>query len=325
MEEIMPQIGSSGDIYNNTFLGSLGYGTSVWDNITGAASGVMGAYNAWLPNAGANTANAAVTGIFSALSTLSGALSSTNVYKLYQQQEQLYIQNANEQARRIQLKGDIALRNLEILHTTQQGKNELGAAVGGGRLSGSTLDVLVQNHKYNTMDERTSSLQTLWEVDNAKRQGYINAINVAGQAMTLAYKNRANALNALSSFVRGMSQGLLADKRQAIEDQTGRDLLDLSAKYKNLYLQNYYGNKDMVLGEIVGGTASTGAVDAYSSGAQESGITSFLIDKSGLPYADPVTGINVHKDNNSEALPLIQLNADGSLKTEYDILKINNQ
>lgn len=322
MEEIMPQIGSSGDIYNNTFLGSLGYGTSIWDKVTGAASGAMGAYNAWLPNAGANTANAAVTGLFSALSTLSGALSSNNVYKLYQQQEQLYIQNANEQARRIQLKGDIALRNLEILHATQQGKNELGAAIGGGRLSGSTLDVLVQNHKYNTMDERTSSLQTLWEVDNAKRQGYINAINVAGQAMTLAYKNRANSLAALSSFIRGMSQGLLADKRQAIEDQTGRDLLDLSAKYKNLYLQNYYGNKDMVLGEIVGGG---GAVDSYSSGEQETGITSFLMDKSGIPYADPVTGINVHSNNTTTAFPLIQLNEDGSLKTDYDILKINNQ
>lgn len=316
----MPQIGTSGNIYDNTFLDSLGQGVSVWDRFTGAASGAMGAYNAWLPKAGANTANAAITGLFSALSTLSGALSSTNVYKLYQQQEQLYIQNANEQARRLQLKGDIALRNLEILHTTQQGKNELGAAIGGGRLSGSTLDALVQNHKYNMMDERTSSLQTLWEVDNAKRQGYINAINVAGQSMSLAYKNRANALNAFSSFVRGMSQGLLADKRQAIEDQFGRDLLNLKGEYALKSLLNYYGGAE-ALGTV---TNSNAAVDPVPSGEQETGITSFLMGESGIPFADPVTGINTHPNNKAGGLSLIQLNADGSVRTEYNPLKINN-
>lgn len=319
----MPQLGSSGNIYDNTFLESLGQGTSVWDRLTGVASGAMGAYNAWMPNAGANTANAAVTGVLSALSTLAGSLSSMSVYKLYEQQEQLYIQNANEQARRIQLKGDIALRNLEVLHATQQGKNQLGAAVSGGRLSGSTLDVLVQNYKYNTMDERTASLQTLWEVDNAKRQGYLNAINVAGQSMSLAYKNRGNGLAALSSFIRGMSQGLLADKRQGIEDQTGRELLKLKDYYNNLYLKNYYGAGADIMGSVTG---YTGAVDSYSSGVQDSGITSFLMDtSSGSSGTDTATGLSLRNNTNAGMLPLIQLNEDGSIKTNYDILKINNQ
>ena len=309
----MPQIGTSGNIYENTFLDDLGSGVGLWDRMSMFGS-------AWLPSSGANTANAAVTGILSAFSTLGNALSARSVYNMYKQQEQLYIQNAMEQARRIQIKGDIALRNLEIEHATERGKNQLGAAAGGGRLSGSTLDVLVQNHKYNMMDERTSSLQTLWEVDNAKRSGYVQAINTAGQAMTLAYSNRASALNAFSAFVRGMSQGLLKDKRQELENNYRQQALDIKLNGIEDSMWNYYGR----YGLGTGLTYNTGqAVDSNASGTQQAGITSSLVNTQGTSYADPATGLSVNTSGNSGLLPLIQLNEDGSLKTNYDPLKIS--
>jgi hypothetical protein len=195
--------------------------SSVWSNIGGAIGGFFNkgveAYNSWAPYWGANTANALVTGAFSALGTLSGIKTSSKIYDLYQQQEKAYITAASEKARRIQLKGDIELRNLEYKHKVAQGSNELAVAAAGGNLSGSFLDTLVQNHKYNVMDERTSSIQTLWDKEDAVRAGYLQAIGVAGQAMTYANKQKASALAGLTSFVKNVSTSLLADKRQMNE------------------------------------------------------------------------------------------------------------
>lgn len=291
------------------------------------------AYNAWQPKWGANTANALVTGILSSLATLSGALVPSRVYELYKEQEQLYIQNADEEARRIRIKGDIELRNLEVAHAISQGKNELAAAASGTNmvtsLSGSSLDLLVQNYKYNTLDERTSSLETLWEIDNAKRQGYINAIQVAGQAMNMAYSARSKSLAALGALIKNTAIPLLKDQQTYITQNANAEMVS-NAKTKD-WSQFYKKYNDITPGtsasilnlNINPDPATTGAaVQSSSSAEQQNGITSFLMSEQGIPFADPVTGINVH-NGDGVSLPLIQLNLDGSVRNDYNPLKIN--
>lgn len=239
--------------------------------------------NAWTPNWGANTINAAVTGIFSGLASIAGALSANKIYKYFEQQEKLYIQNAAEQARRIQLKGDIELRNLEIAHKLEQGQNIVGVAGAGGNLSGSYLDMLTTNYKYNVMDERTSSLNTLWEVDNAKRAGYIQAIETAGQAMNMAYKSRAEALQGLTSFAQSMSSALLKDKRQDIENSARYQITNRQLDYLwRTQVLNPYGYTN---------TNTSTKINTETSSISEGLKMNTLM--SGYPMANPVTGWGV--------------------------------
>lgn len=294
---------------------------------------VQNAYNAWQPKWGANTANALVTGILSSLATLAGALVPSRVYDLYKEQEQLYIQNADEEARRIKIKGDIELRNLEIAHALSQGKNELAAAASGTNMvtniSGSSLDLLVQNYKYNAMDERTSSLETLWEIDNAKRRGYINALQVAGQAMNMAYSARSKSLAALGALIKNTAIPLLKDQQTYISQYGNAEMVSDTATGNWNQFQKIYetggltGTSASILNINSGSSSVSGAaVQSSSAAEQQVGITSFLMSEQGIPFADPVTGINVH-NSDGVSLPLIQLNLDGSVRDTYDPLKIN--
>ena len=198
-------LSSTGFSYLNS---STSTSPSFWSNM---GSTLNGWGTSW---GGINTVNAAVTGILSAFSTISGVITAGEVYDYYKQQEQMYLENARIQARRAQIKGDIALTNLEVKHALAKGDRELAVAGAGGRLSGSFLDVLTQNNKYALMEERTQSLETLWQVDNIIRGGYISAYQSAAQSRSYALQNRANALAGLASFAKNMASGLLADKRQ---------------------------------------------------------------------------------------------------------------
>lgn len=220
------------DYYDNAFWGNLG--ESSGDVISSGLFGGVG-------DVGPNILNASITGLFSALGTLGATLSTRKLMNYYKRQEGLYIENANEQARRIQLKGDIALRNLQIRHAMSQGKSELAVAAGGGNLSGSNLDKLVNNYKYDAMDERTSSIQTLWEKSNVQRDGYIRSIQMASQAQTLAYKNRTNALAALGKYMSTSISALLKDKQFAMAQNADAikayyehtDTIEATNKYYN--------------------------------------------------------------------------------------------
>ena len=210
-----------------------------------------GGYSLWADKWGANLTNAGITGVLTGFSTLAGTFSGRNVYKYFKQQEDLYIQQGLEQARRLQLKGDIALRNLEIANTIKQGKNELAVAAGaGGRLSGSFLDVLSQNNKYNNMDERTQSIETLWEVNDARAQGYLNAARVAGQAMNYAYSQRSSALQGLTGMVSAASSDLLADLRTYRQEESIANKETIRRQVANAASRIVYGNEFEQLGDL---------------------------------------------------------------------------
>ena len=281
---------------------------TVWSKFSNWLKEPAGApVNKWFQGtSNADTLNAGITGVFSALGTLATGITTSKLMGYYQQQEKYYIQNAEEQARRVQLKGDIALRNLQIKHELVQGKQELAAAAGGGRLSGSNLDMLARDYRVAVMDERTSSLQTLWEMDNTRRAGYVQAINVAGQAAALAYKTRNYALAALGRGLSAMVKDLAADAKTNMQTKYQADV----EKYRHTMTMNaldkYYG-KGL---SVTGGKVGTGVTESTGLAPEEESIMGpNPYDPSnnlglgqvepGLFYNGPLPDIRVNEDGSS--------------------------
>ena len=210
------------------------------------ASSAGGAINSWTAAMDTpNLINAGVTGILTGLASLGTAFSASKMFKLYEQQEKLAIQNSEEQARRLQIKGDILLANMQAKHAITQGKNELAVAgSGAGAISGSFLDKLTSNYKYDIRDERTQSLETLWSVSNARREGLVQALGIAGNAMQQAIKNRNNAITGMFSGLKAMAGSLLADKRQYDTNvATTRNLYTI-LQQEQKFNEFYYGSLD---------------------------------------------------------------------------------
>lgn len=218
---------------------------------------------------GPNLINAGVTALVSSIPTFFTMFSSSKIYDLYKQQEQLYIENANEQARRIQLQGDIALANLEARHAVSQGTNELAvAASGAGSMSGSFLDKLMANRKYDAREEFTQSLETLYAVGNAKREGLLNAYGVAGKAMQYAYEQRSNILE---NFMKGLSRAsdsLTKDIQQGF-NQEAKDYFvtvkNRQTRLKNDYLYSTPDIPKNTVDSLIMVDPSTGKIENFGS------------------------------------------------------------
>lgn len=209
----------------------------------GAAAAAKG-YADWVGARGVgNIANACVTGVLGIIGMIGTVSASSKMQDIYRKQEAAYIDNAMQQARRLQLKGDIELRNLRYQHAISQGQDELAVAAGAhGNLSGSFLDKLVANRKYDDVDERTQSLGTLWSVTEAKRQGYINAMSTAGYAEMAALNARSNIFNTSINSITRAAKSLMDDTTAQRQIAAREDLI----KYQNAaaikYLDEYYYN-----------------------------------------------------------------------------------
>lgn len=172
---------------------------------------------------GGDWANAGITLALSGITGLFNAFSSNKIYNMYKEQEQYILENAAEQARRLQIKGDIALANLNSKHAITEGTNELAVAgAGAGSISGSFLDKLMANRKYDTREEFAQSLDTLYAVDNAKRDGFIQAYSIAGQAMQQAYKQRGDYLTNFAKGLAMASSALVSDVKQGYKNEAIR-------------------------------------------------------------------------------------------------------
>lgn len=221
-----------------------------------------------------NMINAGVTMFLSGISSLGQTLSMGKMYEYYKKQEDLYLEAAAEQARRIQIRGNILLANLRTKHAITEGKNELAVAgAGAGSISGSFLDKLVSNRKYNTREEFAQGLETTWAVDNAKRQGYIQALDIAGKAAQTAYNARTNAILGLVKGLQNASSSLLEDKRQedkhrALSEQMktylDTELAKIDAKYGKR-ISNESVDATYQINESAG--ESTGLSTGFSGGS----------------------------------------------------------
>lgn len=186
--------------------------------------------------------NAGVTVALSGIGSLMGVLSAQSLYRMYRENAELAVENAQIQASRLEVRGKIALANLNAQHAITEGQNELGAAASGaGALSGSLLDKLMANKKYNSREEYAQTLENIWAVSNAKREGYIQAYNTASQALAKAREQGANAW-------LGLVNGLVKATSSLAHDVTEGKRLDAAAAIKASEIQHerwkvlqYYG------------------------------------------------------------------------------------
>lgn len=196
---------------------------------------------------GASWFNAGMTIALSAIPSLIDAFTSSKIYNLYREQERLAIENAEIQAKRLERRGALALANLETKHAILQGKNELAlAGAGAGAISGSALDKLVSNKKYDTREEYAQSLETLYAVDNARRDGLINAMSVAGSAASAAYDKRGKYISNLIGGIQKATDSITTDIKQtylqeikvAARDAEYQKLLNRAKAFYNIPQEN---------------------------------------------------------------------------------------
>lgn len=230
-----------------------------------------------------NMLNAGATMLFSGLASMLNGWSSSKIYDLYAEQERLYIENAQEQARRLQVKGEFALANLRSKHAIAEGTNELAVAgAGAGSISGSFLDKLMANRKYDTRDELSQGYETLWAVKNAERDGLLKAYSTAGQAYSKAIQQRNNAISGLFSGLAKGVGSILADMRQ--EDATKSTIYadKMKQDYERWRNAAYYSNRmtsrDPEYKSVAPGAEGQFSAGILNLGGEGSGLSFNTID-----------------------------------------------
>ena len=231
-------------VWNNVVNKASNIASTVATGAKNVASTAWGNYTSWANNVTpGNMANAAVTGVLGIIGTIGTICAGSKINKLYKQQEAQYIDSAMQNARMIQLKGDIELRNLRYKHAEQQGLDELAVAAGANAsLSGSFLDRLVANHKYAQADERSVSLSTLWAVTEAKREGYIKAIATAGQAELQAINTRGKLWDSGINGIMRAANSLLQDTTAKKQVEAKREVIDYAIQKKQDLIDYMYYN-----------------------------------------------------------------------------------
>lgn len=159
----------------------------------------------YLPNNIMGNWNAGTANVLPALlTTWSNLIANTGnktQYELYKEQAKAYVDAAKDNAQLIKNQGEIALRNLKYKHTLEQGSDVVKAAVSGGGLGGSKIDVILRKEKIRKMDEATLKAnytnQAMLEIVN----GYRNAGHVYG---TMAQKAQADKWSVLASVLKGV-------------------------------------------------------------------------------------------------------------------------
>ena len=147
------------------------------------------------------------------------------VYSLYKQQEQAIISTANSNAEMVRAKGEVELRNLRYQHDREMGSDIIKVSGSGGNLSGSFLDALIQQRKYQMMDEQTVATNTINQDSAIMKEGYRNAANVALQAQNMAQKQRHGVFGAIMAGVDKYFELSYKDKAEAARQSAAEDTL----------------------------------------------------------------------------------------------------
>ena len=224
------------------------------------ASNISSGWNTFNAVRGAGTIGGLASGMLQIGSAFIGGISAMSVYNHYDKAAKAQVSAAVEEARRLQLRGDIALANLKVKHALSQGGNELAAAGAGGRLSGSTLEALTANYKYNVRDERAQDLETIWAVSDAKRRGYIGAANTMGSAEAYAISQRTNMLSAAAGALSSIAEGYARDYGAWKKNQSQLNQLDMLLRSKLDANADMYNVPPTIID-----TTSGGGVTDYST------------------------------------------------------------
>lgn len=147
------------------------------------------------------------------------------VYSLYKQQEQAIVSTANSNAEMVRAKGEVELRNLRYQHDREMGSDIIKVSGSGGNLSGSFLDALLQQRKYQMMDEQSVATNTINQASAILKEGYRNAANVALQAQNMAQKQRHGVFGAIMAGVDKYFELAYKDKAEAARQSAAEDTL----------------------------------------------------------------------------------------------------
>ena len=147
------------------------------------------------------------------------------VYSLYKQQEQAIVSTANSNAEMVRAKGEVELRNLRYQHDREMGSDIIKVSGSGGNLSGSFLDALLQQRKYQMMDEQSVATNTINQASAILKEGYRNAANVALQAQNMAQKQRHGVFGAIMAGVDKYFELSYKDKAEAARQSAAEDTL----------------------------------------------------------------------------------------------------
>lgn len=147
-------------------------------------------------------------------------------YALYKQQEQEIIATAETNAAVIRAKGEVELRNLRYQHDKAMGTDIIKVSGSGGNLSGSFLDALMQQRKYQIMDEKTIATNTENQVAAVLKEGYRNAAHVAMQAQVTAQKQKQGVFGALMAGLDKYFELSFKDKAEAARQDAANEKLE---------------------------------------------------------------------------------------------------
>lgn len=227
------------EIYKATYT-PIAVPEVVSTGLTDLSTSIPSGWRSYVP--ASSWMNAGITIGLSGIGSLFGVLSSRSLYDMYDQNAKLAIENAQVQANRLQRRGNIAAANLMAQHAISEGKNELAVAgSGAGSVSGSFLDKLMANKKYDTREEFATDLNTIYAVSNARRQGYLEAYTYASQAYAKARETTGNIwsgfISGLVKATQSITKDIEAGKQLAFYEAQKASEIELT-KWKIL---NYYG------------------------------------------------------------------------------------
>ena len=166
------------------------------------------------------------SGLFVTLKTLYANRVPDTTYEIYRQQEQEIISTAISNAEAIKAKGEIELRNLQYKHDREMGSDIIKVSGSGGNMSGSFLDALMQQRKYQMLDEKSVATNTINQASAIMKEAYRNAANVAIQAQTTAQKQKNGVFNAIMAGLDKYFELSFKDKAEAARNDALNEQLE---------------------------------------------------------------------------------------------------
>lgn len=166
------------------------------------------------------------SGLFVTLKTLYANRVPDTTYEIYRQQEQEIINTAISNAEAIKAKGEIELRNLQYKHDREMGSDIIKVSGSGGNMSGSFLDALMQQRKYQMLDEKSVATNTINQASAVMKEAYRNAANVAVQAQTTAQKQKNGVFNAIIAGIDKYFELSFKDKAEAARNDALNEQLE---------------------------------------------------------------------------------------------------
>lgn len=173
-------------------------------------------------------------------------------YALYKQQEQEIVATAETNAAMVRAKGEVELRNLQYQHDIAMGSDIIKVSGSGGNLSGSFLEALMQQRKYQMMDEQTVATNTINQASAIMKEGYRNAANVALQAQNIAQRQRHGVFGAIMAGVDKYFEMSFKDKAEAARQAANEEILTRSDDNFKYYMKRHYNwtGTDSVINDV---------------------------------------------------------------------------